>query len=182
MRRPPAQTRTERFLRTPDRTAGRGSGVGDHRNRVRPPGSRQAGWSASGASNAFGERTRIVRRTARAGAGVGGRVGEWPSWDPRIRLVAWCAGCAPATAVNRYGLDGACARRRGCADGDLVVDVSSLEFIDVAGVRTLVEAARALEQGRHLIVRRASEDLCDLVELAGWDRVPGLALEKVAAG
>ncbi|MEU0937018.1 STAS domain-containing protein [Embleya sp. NPDC005971] len=63
--------------------------------------------------------------------------------------------------------------------GDLYVDVSSLRFIDVAGIRTLVEAAVRIQPGRRLVVHRASEELCVLVRLAGWDRVPGLVLEKV---
>ncbi|MET7298855.1 STAS domain-containing protein [Embleya sp. NPDC005575] len=78
----------------------------------------------------------------------------------------------------RSALDSQC----GAEPGDLLVDVSSLGFIDIAGMRTLVETARGMEQGRRLILRRASEDLCDLVEMAGWDRVPGLAVERVTTG
>ncbi|MGW1992656.1 STAS domain-containing protein [Embleya sp. NPDC001921] len=63
--------------------------------------------------------------------------------------------------------------------GDLYVDVSSLRFIDVAGIRTLVETALRIQPGRRLVLHRASEELCVLVRLAGWDRVPGLVLEKV---
>ncbi|WP_406289372.1 STAS domain-containing protein [Embleya sp. NBC_00896] len=67
----------------------------------------------------------------------------------------------------------------GVGGGDLRVDVSSLCFIDVAGMRTLVETALMLDAGRRLVLSSASEDLCTLVELAGWDRVPGLVLETV---
>ncbi|MFI6586438.1 STAS domain-containing protein [Embleya sp. NPDC050493] len=66
--------------------------------------------------------------------------------------------------------------------GDLYVDVSSLNFIDVAGIRTLVEAAVRIQPGRRLVLRCVSEELCVLVRLAGWDRVPGLVLEKVKTG
>jgi len=65
---------------------------------------------------------------------------------------------------------------------DLYVDVASLCFIDVAGMRTLVEAARRLQPDRHLVVSSASEELCGLVRLAGWDRTPGLVLKKVKTG
>ncbi|MET7297772.1 STAS domain-containing protein [Embleya sp. NPDC005575] len=66
--------------------------------------------------------------------------------------------------------------------GDLYVDVSSLRFIDIAGVRTLVEAAIRIQPERRLVLHRASEELCVLVRLAEWDRVPGLVLEKVKTG
>ncbi|MFI6978852.1 STAS domain-containing protein [Embleya sp. NPDC050154] len=72
--------------------------------------------------------------------------------------------------------------QRGAEPGDVLVDVSALGFIDIAGVRTLVETARALEEGRRLVLHRASEELCDLVELAGWGHLPGLALERVTTG
>lgn len=62
------------------------------------------------------------------------------------------------------------------------MDVSALRFIDVAGMRTLVEAALRLQPGRRLVLHSASEDLCVLVRLAGWDRVPGLVLEQVTIG
>lgn len=65
---------------------------------------------------------------------------------------------------------------------DLYVDVGSLYFIDVAGLRTLVEAARRLQPDRRLVVSSASEELCRLVRLAGWDRTPGLVLRMVKSG
>jgi anti-anti-sigma factor len=65
---------------------------------------------------------------------------------------------------------------------DVHVDVASLDFIDIAGLRTLVETALLIQPGRRLVLHSASEELCGLVELAGWDRVPGLVLEKVTTG
>jgi anti-anti-sigma factor len=65
---------------------------------------------------------------------------------------------------------------------DVHVDVASLRFIDVAGLRTLVETALRMQPGRRLVLHSVSEELCVLVKLAGWDRVPGLVLEKVTAG
>ncbi|MYW04852.1 STAS domain-containing protein [Streptomyces sp. SID3343] len=65
---------------------------------------------------------------------------------------------------------------------DVHVDVASLHFIDVAGLRTLVETALRMQPGRRLVLHSASEELCVLVKLAGWDRVPGLVLEKVTSG
>ncbi|GCD95707.1 STAS domain-containing protein [Embleya hyalina] len=69
------------------------------------------------------------------------------------------------------------AQRVGCA-GDVCVDAAFLEFIDVAGVRTLVETAGRMPSGLSVVVRSAPVELCDLVSLAGWDGAPGLVLER----
>jgi anti-anti-sigma regulatory factor len=57
---------------------------------------------------------------------------------------------------------------------DLHIDLSELEFIDVAGVRTIVRAAATLGPGRHLIVERLAPSLRRVFGLVGWDRAPGL--------
>ncbi len=57
---------------------------------------------------------------------------------------------------------------------DLHIDLSELEFIDVAGVRTIVRAAATLGPGRHLIVKRLAPPLRRMFGLVGWDRAPGL--------
>jgi anti-anti-sigma factor len=57
---------------------------------------------------------------------------------------------------------------------DLYIDLSELEFIDVAGVRAIVRAAAALEPERHLIVKQLAPVLRKVFQIVGWDRAPGL--------
>jgi anti-anti-sigma regulatory factor len=57
---------------------------------------------------------------------------------------------------------------------DLHIDLSELEFIDVAGVRTIVRAAAMLGPGRHLVVKRLAPSLRRVFGVVGWDRAPGL--------
>jgi anti-anti-sigma factor len=61
---------------------------------------------------------------------------------------------------------------------DLHIDLSELEFIDVAGVRTIVRAAATLGSGRQLVVERLAPALRRVFELAGWDHAPGLRLAE----
>jgi len=60
--------------------------------------------------------------------------------------------------------------------GDLVVDMSALTFIDVAGLRALADTATRLGAGRHLRIEHLALALCDVVRMVGWDRTPGLSL------
>ncbi|MET1076093.1 MAG: MEDS domain-containing protein, partial [Umezawaea sp.] len=60
--------------------------------------------------------------------------------------------------------------------GDIVVDMSALEFIDVAGLRALADTATLLDSGRRLRIEHLAPALCDVVRLVGWDRTPGLTL------
>jgi anti-anti-sigma regulatory factor len=57
---------------------------------------------------------------------------------------------------------------------DLHIDLGELEFIDVAGVRALVQAAARLGPGRRLTVERLAPRLRRVFGLVGWDRAPGL--------
>jgi anti-anti-sigma factor len=59
------------------------------------------------------------------------------------------------------------ARETG-GDGDLVVDARDVSFIDVAGCRELVEAARRLPEGRRLVVVGGPRSLARLMDLCGW--------------
>jgi anti-anti-sigma regulatory factor len=57
---------------------------------------------------------------------------------------------------------------------DLHIDLSELEFIDVAGVRAIVRAAAVLGPGRHLVVEHLAPSLRRVFGIIGWDRAPGL--------
>jgi hypothetical protein len=57
---------------------------------------------------------------------------------------------------------------------NLHVNLGELEFIDVAGVRTIVRTAAGLEPGRCLIIEQLAPGLRKVFEIVGWDRTPGL--------
>lgn len=67
--------------------------------------------------------------------------------------------------------------------GDVVVDMSALEFIDVAGLRALADTAVRLGGDRRLRIEHLVPALCEVVRLVGWDRTSGLVLvsEGIAA-
>jgi anti-anti-sigma factor len=61
--------------------------------------------------------------------------------------------------------------------GDLHIDLAGVDFIDVAGLRTLTVAARDLnERGGLLVLHAVSTHIDKLVRLIGWNAVPGLEL------
>jgi len=57
---------------------------------------------------------------------------------------------------------------------DIQLDLTELEFIDVAGVRAIVRAASALGPGRRLVVKGLAVGPRKVFEIAGWDMTPGL--------
>ncbi|WP_198679199.1 MEDS domain-containing protein [Thermomonospora amylolytica] len=58
--------------------------------------------------------------------------------------------------------------------GDVWVDMSELEFIDLAGVRVLAHVAERLPEGRRVHVANLAPLLCQVVGLVGWDEEPSL--------
>jgi ABC-type transporter Mla MlaB component len=62
--------------------------------------------------------------------------------------------------------DGLSATR--CDLGDVELDLSTLEFIDVGGVRELVTLAQDLPRGSSLVLRAAPRGLREILRL-GWD-------------
>jgi anti-anti-sigma factor len=63
------------------------------------------------------------------------------------------------------------------ADGDLNVDMHYLEFCDVSGIRALVSAAKAVPQGRRLVLIGLPEQLRAVMTLVGWSDLPGLVIQ-----
>jgi anti-anti-sigma regulatory factor len=59
---------------------------------------------------------------------------------------------------------------------DIAVDASRLTFIDVAGCRAIVEAARALPEGRCVRVTSAPSGMRRILNLCEWDDEPGLVI------
>ncbi|MDQ1033688.1 anti-anti-sigma factor [Streptomyces sp. V3I8] len=60
--------------------------------------------------------------------------------------------------------------------GDIIVDMSGLQFIDLAGVRALVRAAERLPAGRCLHVVDLAPMLSHVMHVVGWDQVPSLTV------
>ena len=56
------------------------------------------------------------------------------------------------------------------------LDVSGLSFIDVGGIRALVEAAQELGEGRLLLLHGLAPQLETVLRVTGWTDVPALAL------
>jgi anti-anti-sigma factor len=57
---------------------------------------------------------------------------------------------------------------------DLHLDLTRLEFIDVAGIRLLVEHARRMPLGQYLVLDGVAPYLRRILALVGWDQTPGL--------
>ncbi|MER7490295.1 MEDS domain-containing protein [Streptomyces sp. NPDC126497] len=60
--------------------------------------------------------------------------------------------------------------------GDIRVDMTDLEFIDLAGVRVLVRCAEGLEPGRRLHVRELAPLLCQVIGMVGFDETEALVV------
>lgn len=59
---------------------------------------------------------------------------------------------------------------------DVWVDMSGLEFIDVAGLRALAHAAQRLPEGRRMHVVELAPLLSEVISLAGFDDIPALTV------
>jgi anti-anti-sigma factor len=61
-------------------------------------------------------------------------------------------------------------------EGDLSLDLRSLEFCDVSGIRALVSVASGVNDGRRLVVHGLPAQLRNVLTLVGWSDVPGLVI------
>ncbi|HSA51176.1 MAG TPA: STAS domain-containing protein [Yinghuangia sp.] len=60
---------------------------------------------------------------------------------------------------------------------EVTLDVADLAFIDVAGLRVVIEGAAELAQcGGHLLLVGASRQLLRVLRLCGWDTAAGLRI------
>ncbi|GAT71182.1 histidine kinase [Planomonospora sphaerica] len=84
--------------------------------------------------------------------------------------------------IDQSNAHGLAAALQAAADrhGDVHVDLSELEFIDVAGLRTLTLAAGRLDPARRLRLLHLAPMLRDIMHLVGWDREPQLVLTTEA--
>lgn len=58
--------------------------------------------------------------------------------------------------------------------GDVTLDLSDLEFIDLAGLRVLVDTATRLAPDRRLHLLDLAPRLCHVIRVVGWDEVLSL--------
>ncbi|WP_239104059.1 MEDS domain-containing protein [Microbispora corallina] len=60
--------------------------------------------------------------------------------------------------------------------GDVHVDLGGVSFIDLSGLRALLETAGSLGSRRSLVLERVPDHVRELILLIGWDGTPGLRL------
>jgi anti-anti-sigma regulatory factor len=65
-------------------------------------------------------------------------------------------------------------------NGDLHVDLSRLEFTDVAGIRALVQVAENAGDGRRLVLRGLPPRIRMVMAVVGWGDLPNLVIEEPA--
>lgn len=63
-------------------------------------------------------------------------------------------------------------------DKDIHVEVASLIFCDISGIRAFVSAAEALPKGRRLLLHGMPAQLETVIKVVGWNRMPSLVVCK----
>ncbi|GHH51946.1 STAS domain-containing protein [Streptomyces candidus] len=66
--------------------------------------------------------------------------------------------------------------------GDVHLDLSGLEFLDLGGLRLLMDFARSRPEGRQVELAGLAPHLRQVITLVGWDETPGLRLRARRAG
>ncbi|MEV6399550.1 STAS domain-containing protein [Streptomyces sp. NPDC051907] len=61
-------------------------------------------------------------------------------------------------------------------EGDVQLDLSRLEFLDLGGLRMLIAFARTRVAGSHVELAGLAPHLRNVIALVGWDATPGLKL------
>jgi len=62
-------------------------------------------------------------------------------------------------------------------DADVYLDLAALQFIDVAGLRLLMDTAKQLADGQYLVLHRPAPYLRRIMALVGWDQIPGIRID-----
>ncbi|HZD73311.1 MAG TPA: ANTAR domain-containing protein [Actinomycetota bacterium] len=122
-----------------------------------------------------GSRDRQPRRL-RAGAGpTASRFTDEGLWITRRRSPY---GLRVRGEVDRSNIDTLAAALAAVipTSQDLHLDLAGLEFIDVAGIRLLVEQSGRMPPGRYLVLDGVAPYLRRILALVGWDRTPGLKI------
>ena len=83
------------------------------------------------------------------------------------------------TAELRAGSDAAAQLSDAITgNGDLHIDLSKLEFTDVAGIRALVRVAENAGDGRRLVLGGLPPRIRTVIAVVGWGDLPHLVLEE----
>jgi anti-anti-sigma factor len=62
--------------------------------------------------------------------------------------------------------------------GNLILEMGELSFMDSTGLRGLIELANGLQPDRQLVLRNPSPGVDRLFEITGVDRIPNLSIER----
>jgi anti-anti-sigma regulatory factor len=86
---------------------------------------------------------------------------------------------AAVSAEMRTGPNGAAVLSDAITgNGDLHIDLTNLEFTDVAGIRALVRVAENAGDGRRLVLRGLPPRIRTVISVVGWADLPHLVLEE----
>ncbi|RJL32472.1 MEDS domain-containing protein [Bailinhaonella thermotolerans] len=97
----------------------------------------------------------------------------------RLAQLAWPPGLRVSGDVDlttRAALEAGLARAAAGHGRDVHADLGELGFMDLGGLRVLVETAAGLGPGRSLVLHRVPRHVRHLIELTGWSGAPGLRL------
>ena len=61
---------------------------------------------------------------------------------------------------------------------EMHVDVTSLQFCDISGIRAFVSAAEGLPKGRRILLHGLPTQLETVIRVVGWSRIPALVMCK----
>ncbi len=104
-----------------------------------------------------------------------------PTYDDGLLKITWLTQAVGfrvegiVDVASRSGLAAALAAAQQ-GHGDIHVDLSGVEFIDMEGLRTIARAARDLRAGRLLVLERVPSYVRVLLRAVNWDIVPGLRI------
>jgi len=63
-------------------------------------------------------------------------------------------------------------------NGDLHLDLTTLEFTDVTGIRALVRIAESAGDGRRLVLRGLPSRIKTVIAVVGWGDLPSLVIDE----
>ena len=64
------------------------------------------------------------------------------------------------------------------SDGAVHLDLGSLVFIDISGIRAFITAAESAAPDRRLLLHGLPDQLERVINVVGWDQLPGLSICK----
>lgn len=115
----------------------------------------------------YADRAVVVSRSApHGGVAITGSIDHW-----NAEAVAGCL-------VAELNSDGERHVGGDPRQGDLVVDVRGLEFVDVAGIRAMVGVAQSAPEGRRLVLHGLPHRILRVMKVVGWADHPNLVIDE----